>query len=77
MQRHQVLPIIISMLVTAALEGREAHKGVYLRFNFSKQLPCSIRAAVCLGLGKERQKEEESNNSNKGISPTVWVNTEL
>lgn len=76
MQRHQVLPIIISMLVTAALEGREAHKGVYLRFNFSKQLKCSIRA-VCLGLGEERQKEEESNNSNKGISPTIWVNTEL
>lgn len=65
------------MLVPAALKGREAHKGGYLRFNFSRQLPCSIRAVVCLGLGEERQKEEESNKSNKRISPTVWVNTEL
>lgn len=77
MQRHQVLPTIISMLVTAALKGREGHNGGYLRFNFSKQHPCSIRAVVCLGLGEERQKEEESNKSNKRIQKSVWVNTEL
>lgn len=67
----------MSMLMTAALKGRAAHKGGYLRFNISKQFPCSIGAAVCLGLDEERQEEEESNKSSKGIQKAVWLNTEL